>query len=158
MATIADTEEWKALEAHKKDISALHLRDLMGDAERSKALQTQADGFFLDYSRQNATGATKELLLALARAADLEGKKASMFAGSKINTTENRAAFHCALRAPKGTVMEIDGVDQVAEVHKVLDAIESFSARVRSGEWLGCTGKPLTQVALLQHVTLNYPS
>jgi hypothetical protein len=89
---------------------------------------------------------TQELLLALAGAAGLEAKKAALFAGEKINTTEGRAALHPALRAPKGRTMCIDGVDQVAPVHAVLDAIAAFSARVRGGEWVGCTGKPLTAV------------
>jgi len=70
-----------------------------------------------------------------------------MFLGAKINDTEGRSVLHCALRTPKGKKsIVVDGVDQVAEVNKVLDDIESFSERVRSGVWLGCTGKPLTNV------------
>ena len=146
MTTIADTQEWKDLEAHASEVAGLHLRDLLQDAERSASLSTEAGGFLFDYSRQNATVETKEKLLALARAADVEGKKTAMFAGAKINSTEGRAAFHGALRAPKGKVMAVDGVDQVAPVHEVLDSIEGFSLRVRSGEWKGCTGKALTNV------------
>ena len=93
------------------------------------------------------TPALQELLLNLARAADVEGKTKAMFAGEKINTTENRAVFHPALRAPKGSEpMLVDGVDMVTEVHTVLDAMADFSDRVRSGAWLGSTGKPLTTV------------
>ena len=83
--TIAQTPSWEALKAHAVSISDYHLRDLIGDAERCSALTTEACGFVLDYSRQNANAATKDLLLALARESSLEEKIASMFDGSKIN-------------------------------------------------------------------------
>jgi len=88
MTTIADTAEWKALEAHAKEIRKMHLRDLVGDGERRASLTVSANDFILDCSRQNATPETKQLLLALSRAANLEGKKSNMFLGAKINDTE----------------------------------------------------------------------
>lgn len=146
MATIADSSEWAALASHTSPIRDTHLRDLLSDNARCEALKAESNGFLLDYSRQNATLETKELLLALARKANLEEKKASMFAGDKINKTENRSVLHCALRAPKNTPLVVDGVDCNKDVHQVLDRIEDFSNRVRNGDWLGCTGKKLTNV------------
>eukprot|EP00615_Pteridomonas_danica_P014048 CAMPEP_0114385254 /NCGR_PEP_ID=MMETSP0102-20121206/5875_1 /TAXON_ID=38822 ORGANISM="Pteridomonas danica, Strain PT" /NCGR_SAMPLE_ID=MMETSP0102 /ASSEMBLY_ACC=CAM_ASM_000212 /LENGTH=554 /DNA_ID=CAMNT_0001541771 /DNA_START=17 /DNA_END=1681 /DNA_ORIENTATION=- len=146
MATISDSPEWTALVSHATQIKETHLRDLLSDQGRCDAMRAESNGFLLDYSRQNASLETKELLLALARAAKLDEKKASMFAGEKINKTENRAVLHCALRAPKNTPLIVDGVDCNADVHRVLDSINDFSQRVRSGEWLGCTGKKLTNV------------
>ena len=111
--TIADTAEWAALAAHAAEIKGLHLRDLLQDPARSAGLCAEAGGLVLDCSRQNATLATQDKLLALATAAGLEAKVASLFAGEKVNATEGRAALHPALRAPKGSVMAVDGVDQV---------------------------------------------
>jgi len=134
MSTIADSAEWKDLEAHAAEVKAtLHLRDLLADGDRSAALTAEAEGVLLDYSRQNATTATKAKLVALARAAGLEAKVAAMFAGEKINATEGRAALHVALRAPKGSVVAVDGVDQVPAVHAVLDAILVGRGRACAG-------------------------
>lgn len=144
--TIADAPEFAALTAHAEEVKALHLRDLLADDARCAGMTLNAEGMTLDYSRQNATHQTKDLLLALARAADLEGKKAAMFAGTKINTTEDRAVYHVALRAPRDASMPVDGTNVMPEVHGVLDSIQNFSDRVRNGEWLGSTGKPLTAV------------
>uniref|UniRef100_A0A7S2D0L9 Glucose-6-phosphate isomerase n=1 Tax=Octactis speculum TaxID=3111310 RepID=A0A7S2D0L9_9STRA len=144
--TIADSPEWAALVAHADRIKSTHLRDLLSDSERCSAMMLSANDFLFDFSRQNATVETKELLLALARAAGVEEKKAKMFQGIKINSTEKRAVYHPALRAPKGDVMMVDGVDMVQEVHTVLDSIRDFSGKVRSGAWLGSTGKELTSV------------
>lgn len=76
----------------------------------------------------------------------LEAKKASMFSGAHINSTENRAVMHVALRAPKEKTLFVDGVNVVPEVHSVLQKIETFSNKVRNGEWVGATGKPLTSI------------
>lgn len=144
--TIAETKEWSALTSHASQIGETHLRDLLTDDARCDGMKVESNGFLLDYSRQNGTLETKHLLMALARAANVEEKKASMFAGEKINKTENRAVGHTILRSPKNTPLVIDGVDCNKEVHNVLDSIEDFSNRIRAGEWTGCTGKPLRNV------------
>uniref|UniRef100_A0A7S2RXP7 Glucose-6-phosphate isomerase n=1 Tax=Rhizochromulina marina TaxID=1034831 RepID=A0A7S2RXP7_9STRA len=127
-------------------MGAHHLRDLLGDEARCAGLCWDSMGILMDASRQNATLETKELLLALANAAQVEEKKAAMFRGELVNQTEGRAAFHPALRCPRDKSMSIGGTNVVPEVHAVLDRISAFSESVRSGSWLGSTGKPLTAV------------
>ena len=144
--TIAASAPWKALEKHVGTIAGLHLRDLLQDEGRCRAMTVEAERIDLDYSRQNATPKTFELLLDLAREAKLSDKIAAMFRGDRINTTEDRAVLHVALRAPKRASITLEGVNVVAEVHEVLGAIRAFSEKVRSGEWRGATGKPLTDV------------
>jgi len=149
MAPISDSEEWAALVAHAQHIRSLHLRDLLTDEARCEGLCWNAEGMLFDASRQNATLETKALLLALATAAEVEEKKAALFGGEMVNQTEGRAAFHPALRCPRGTAMLVGGKDVVPEVHTVLDRISAFSEKVRSGSWLGSTGKPLTTVVAI---------
>lgn len=144
--SITQTAAWRKLEAHAKSISKTHLRDLLQDANRCRAMTAEADGVLLDYARQNATPETITLLLDLAKSADLEGQMRALFAGERINITEDRAVLHPALRAPKGESIVLDGVDVVVEVHEVLDKLRAFSEEIRSGRWLGATGKPLTDV------------
>ena len=122
------------------------LADLLMDAERCQKMTASHTNFFLDYSRQRLTVSTLEALHELAIASDLQSKINAMFAGEKINTTENRAVLHVALRAPSTASIIVDGQDVVTEVHKVLSSIKSFTQRVRTGEWVGATGKPLTDV------------
>ncbi|WP_034337297.1 glucose-6-phosphate isomerase [Deinococcus misasensis] len=138
---------WKALEAHYQEIQHLHLRELFQqDPTRGERLTAEADGLFLDYSKNRVNDLTLKLLLDLAREAGLEQHRAAMFSGEKINTTENRAVLHTALRAPKGAEIIVDGVNVVPEVHEVLDRMAAFSEKVRSGSWLGYTGKPIKTV------------
>merc|ERR1719265_1797809 len=103
-------------------------------------------GIVLDYSREKASLDTMSKLFTLAEKAGVEEKKQKMFAGEKINETEGRSVLHVALRASRDQVINVDGKNQVAEVWAVLDAIKAFSDKVRSGEWKGHTGKPLTDV------------
>ncbi|GJQ11169.1 hypothetical protein GpartN1_g2960.t1 [Galdieria partita] len=141
---ISNTSEWKALEEHAKNvISKTHLRDLVNDDKRSEKLWAEFDGCILDYSRQRVIPETMKLLFALARKAKLEEKKEAMFRGYKINVTEDRSVLHTALRAPKGTQLYIDGVDIVDEVWQVLEKIRTFSDRVRNGQHVGVTGRPI---------------
>lgn len=138
---------WKALEQHFQHIQHLHLRDLFAqDPTRGERLTSETDGLFLDYSKNRITDETVKLLLDLAREAGVAGHRDQMFAGAKINTTENRAVLHTALRAPRGSEVLFDGVNVVPEVHEVLDQMKNFTDRVRSGEWLGFTGKPIRNV------------
>ena len=94
----------------------------------------------VDYSKQRVTRETLTLLLDLARAADVEGSRDAMFAGEHINTTEDRAVLHTALRLPADAELTVDGQDVVADVHEVLDAMGAFTDRLRTGEWTGATG------------------
>jgi glucose-6-phosphate isomerase len=146
---IAATAVWNDLVNHAATIRDTHLRDLLQDAKRCAALTAEHDGVLLDFSRQNATEGTVKLLLELAKEAKLSDKLKAMAAGDKINTTENRSVLHIALRADAKTKLVIDGVDQVAEVHKVLKQIKGFSDQVRSGKWKGATGKKLTDVVAI---------
>jgi glucose-6-phosphate isomerase len=99
MALISSSAEWKALAAHAAELQGQHLRTLMQDAARNAGLVAEFEGLYLDYSRQRVTPATMDLLHALARAANVPGKIQAMVQGVPINTTENRAVMHVALRA-----------------------------------------------------------
>src|SRR5437867_4010276 len=133
---------WKALATHYTKLQKLHLRKLFAeDPKRGERLTAEAAGFFLDYSKNRITDETLKLLFALARESGLGAAKDAMFRGEKINLTENRAVLHVALRAPKGTSFTVDGKNVVPEVHAVLDKMEDFSNRIRSGAWKGHTGK-----------------
>jgi glucose-6-phosphate isomerase len=147
--SVASSPAWKALASHVQEIRATHLRDLLKDAKRCAALTAEHDGVLLDFSRQNATQKTVELLIALAREADLASRLKAMYAGAKLNTTENRAVLHMALRAAPSERILVDGQDVVTEVHAVLARIKAFSAAVRTGRWKGATGKKLTQVVAI---------
>ncbi|CAN0279547.1 unnamed protein product [Ectocarpus sp. 6 AP-2014] len=143
---IHETAAWAALKEHAASLQGAHLRDMMRDEDRCAALTAERDGILLDYSRQRVTNETMDMLFNLAEAADLAGKRAAMFTGEKINNTEGRAVMHAALRAPREATMNVDGKNVVPDVHSVLDKIEDFSARVRSGVFKGCTGKPLRNI------------
>ena len=138
---------WKALEAHHRKTRKLHLRKMFSqDPERGTRLTVEALGLFLDYSKNRVTDETLQLLLQLAEESGLRARIEAMFQGAKINTTENRAVLHVALRAPKGTSIIVDGVDVVPEVHAVLDKMAALSERLRRGEWKGHTGKPIRNI------------
>lgn len=145
-ALICDTEQWKDLKAHVDDIKKTHLRELMSDSERCKSMMAEFDGILLDYSRQCATLETMNKLFKLAEAACLKEKINKMFNGERINSTENRSVLHVALRAPRDAVINSDGKNVVPDVWNVLDKIRDFAERVRSGSWVGATGKALTNV------------
>src|ERR1700740_1783824 len=133
---------WKALTAHYKAVSKLHLRQLFADdPKRGERLAVQAVGLYLDYSKNRVTDETMHLLLQLAEQSGLRARIDAMFQGEKINITEKRAVLHVALRAPKGESIIVDGEDVVPQVHAVLDKMADFSNRVRSGAWKGHTGK-----------------
>ncbi|CAN6454294.1 unnamed protein product [Victoria cruziana] len=142
-ALISGTEEWKDLKGHVEAISKTHLRDLMKDSDRCGSMLVDVDEIRLDYSRQRVTRETMEKLCNLAEAANLKGKILDMFSGQKINATENRSVLHVALRSPRDAVICSDGKNVMPEVWSVLDKISEFSERIRSGSWVGVTGKPL---------------
>jgi glucose-6-phosphate isomerase len=146
-SALTASPSWKALQAHAPALKALHLRDLFAaDAKRGERLTLQAAGIYLDYSKQRITDETLRLLLALADEAGLRQRIAAMFAGERINSTEHRAVLHVALRAPRGADIRVDGVNVVPEVHQVLDRMADFAERVRSGAWLGHSGKRIRNV------------
>jgi glucose-6-phosphate isomerase len=138
---------WKALETHFKEIGSRHLREFFaGDAQRGTRLAVEAAGLYMDYSKNRVTGETIRLLLQLASECHLSASIDAMFRGEKINSTEKRAVLHVALRAPATQQLRVDGVDVVPGVHAVLDRMAAFADQVRSGNWLGHTGKPIRNV------------
>jgi glucose-6-phosphate isomerase len=140
-------EAWAALQDHHGEVAKMHLRDLFAaDPDRGERLVAEAAGITLDYSKNRVTDETLRLLLGLAEAADLRGRIDAMFAGEHINVTEDRAVGHVALRVPRGARFEIDGRDVAPDVHEVLDRMAAFADRVRSGEWVGHTGRRIRAV------------
>jgi glucose-6-phosphate isomerase len=141
MPPITESPEWRALDAHFEEVRDVHLRDLFaGDPDRGERLALEAEGLYLDYSKNRVTDETMRLLVALAHRAGLRNRIDAMFRGEKINVTEERAVLHTALRAPEGAVVEVDGENVVPLVHAVLRRMADFSERVRSGAWTGHTG------------------
>jgi glucose-6-phosphate isomerase len=141
------TPEWEALASHQASIRDRHLRELFAeDPERGRRFALEAEGIYLDYSKNRITAETLRLLVALAEAAGLRERIEAMFRGERINVTEDRAVLHVALRAPRGLAIELAGRDVVPEVHAVLDRMSSFAEAVRGGRWLGHTGKPIRNV------------
>ena len=144
---ITGTDEWTALAAHFEQVKDAHLRELFaGDPGRVDRMTASAADLTLDYSKHRATDETIRLLLAVARRAGVEERRDAMFAGRHINTTEDRAVLHVALRLPADAQLEVDGQDVVADVHRVLDQMGDLSDRVRSGAWTGHTGKRIRAV------------
>ena len=145
------TPEWAALQAHHDELvaSGFHLKDAFAsDPERVGKLSFDMDDLHFDLSKNLVTDKTIGLLCDLARAVGLEERRDAMYAGEHINTTEDRAVLHTALRRPaseKGTVFDGDQ-DCVADVREVLDRMYAFAERVRSGEWKGVTGKKIEHV------------
>ena len=138
---------WKALAEHSKEIRKLHLRELFAnDSTRGEKLVAEGAGLFLDYSKNRVTDTTLKLLQQLAEECDLRGRIDAMFRGEKINTTEKRAVLHVALRAPKNATILVDGKNVVPAVHDVLGKMATFSDRIRSGEWVGHTGKRIRNI------------
>jgi glucose-6-phosphate isomerase len=147
MTKLTETPAWQALTAHYAKIKDAHLRDLFAaDPGRAERFSVEGAGLFLDYSKNRITDETLRLLLQLADERGVAKRRDAMFAGEKINTTERRAVLHVALRAPRGTRIEVDGADVVPDVHKVLDAMADFATRLRSGAFTGHTGKRIRNV------------
>jgi glucose-6-phosphate isomerase len=144
---IDQTLEWHALAAHRDTIRDRHLRELFAeDPERASRYTADGAGVFLDYSKQRIADETLNRLIALARVAGVEERRAAMFAGDHINTTEDRAVLHTALRVPAATELTVDGQNVARDVHAVLDRMADFALRIRRGDWKGFTGKPIRNV------------
>jgi glucose-6-phosphate isomerase len=150
--SISQTEQWQALARHADAMRNVHLRELFAaDDKRGESYTLEAVDLFVDYSKQRIDDETLRLLLALAETAGLRERIDAMFSGQKINTTENRAVLHVALRAPRDEQIFVAtdgaaGTDVVPEVHEVLDRMSEFSGKVRSGVWQGATGKRIRNV------------
>ncbi|WP_329041922.1 glucose-6-phosphate isomerase [Streptomyces sp. NBC_01693] len=139
--------EWTALGKHREEFGGTHLRQLFADTpDRGKQYTLRVGDLHIDYSKHLVTDETLRLLRELAAATDVAGLRDAMFRGEKINTTEDRAVLHTALRAPRGAVVEVDGENVVPAVHDVLDRMATFSDRIRAGEWTGHTGRPIKNI------------
>ncbi|MFI8100031.1 glucose-6-phosphate isomerase [Streptomyces sp. NPDC086023] len=141
------TPEWAALAKHREEFGRTHLRELFeADPERGTGYTLRVGDLHIDYSKHLVTDETLGLLRDLAAATGVAELRDAMFRGEKINTTEDRAVLHTALRAPAGAVVEVDGENVVPGVHAVLDRMADFSERVRSGAWTGHTGRRIRNV------------
>lgn len=144
---ITSTPEWAALAAHHREVEPLHLRTLFADdTGRAEELSAAAADLVLDYSKHRITRDTLPLLFALADRAGLAERTAAMFRGDHVNTSEDRAVLHTALRLPRDATLHVDGQDVVADVHAVLDRMGAFSDAVRGGAWRGHTGERIRTV------------
>jgi glucose-6-phosphate isomerase len=144
---LTSTTSYQSLRNHASQAREWQMRELFAqDPQRFERLSVEAAGLFLDYSKNRLDGRTLELLAQLARERGVERLRDAMFAGEKINLTENRAVLHTALRAPASRPFTLDGQDISADVHGVLDRIKTFSDSVRNGSWKGHTGKEITDV------------
>ncbi|RKS75252.1 glucose-6-phosphate isomerase [Motilibacter peucedani] len=144
---LTDAAAWARLNAHYEQVKDLHLRELFEqDPTRGETFTASAGDLFVDYSKNRLTAETLEILVDLARERGVAERFEAMVTGEKINTTEGRAVLHTALRAPRGAVVEVDGVDVVPQVHEVLDRMAAFADSVRSGEWVGHTGQRIRTV------------
>ena len=141
---IDQTDEWQALRRHHQELEDTHLRELFAaDPARGETMTAEAGDLYLDWSKHRVTAETVRLLVALAERAGLRERIDAMFAGERINTTEDRAVLHVALRAPAGSTILLDGHNVVSDVHEVLARMRRFADQVRSGRWLGHTGRPI---------------
>ncbi|WP_111643015.1 glucose-6-phosphate isomerase [Marinimicrobium alkaliphilum] len=148
-ATASRTQlpEWQALEAHAQTLSGTHLRDLFDrDDQRFDKFSLALPHFLFDYSKNRITEETRDKLFALAKAVDVEGWRDKMFAGEKINRTEDRAVLHVALRDPSDEPLVIDGTDVRPEVQRELGRMRDLVERVRGGQWRGYSDKAITDV------------
>ena len=144
---LPERSAWKELSDHCAQVRDVHLRDLFADDPgRGERLALEACGIYLDYSKNRITDETVRLLVRLADESGLRARIDAMFAGEKINVTEDRAVLHVALRAPRGERIAVDGVDVVPAVHEVLDRMGEFATRVRAGQWRGYTGTPIRNI------------
>ncbi len=146
-ASIASSPEWAALAAHHEQVAEIHLRELFAqDPGRATRMLATAGDLILDYSKHRVTEETMRLLFALAGRAKLAERRDAMFAGAHINSTEDRAVLHAALRMTPGTHLEVDGADVVSQVQTVLAQMGELSDRIRDGRWTGQTGRRIRHV------------
>ncbi|MBW0019855.1 MAG: glucose-6-phosphate isomerase [Mycobacterium sp.] len=144
---ITATAAWNALRRHHDQIGKTHLRQFFADDPgRGHDLTVTVGDLYIDYSKHRVTRETLQLLADLARTANLEERRDQMFSGVHINTSENRAVLHTALRLPRNAELTVDGQNVVEDVHAVLDAMGDFTDRLRNGDWTGATGERIKTV------------
>jgi len=145
--TLTERPAWRSLSEHRERLRGVQLRELFArDDGRGERLALEAEGLYLDYSKNLVTDETMRLLLDLAEQSGLRERIEAMFNGEHINVTEDRAVLHVALRAPRGTSIVTDGHDVVPDVHAVLDRMAALSDRVRARGWRGHDGKAIRNV------------
>ena len=141
------TAEWQVLTERFAHLRGSHLRELFAaEPDRGTTMTATAGDLVLDYSKHRVDRAALDALFAVARRAGVAERRDAMFAGERINTTEDRAVLHVALRMPREARLAVDGRDVVADVHGVLDAMGAVAGRIRSGEWTGWTGRRIRTV------------
>jgi glucose-6-phosphate isomerase len=144
---VTETEEWRRLSAQFEQTSDRHLRDLFAaEPDRGTRMAATAADLYLDFSKHRVDEGGMAALFDVARVAGVEARRDAMFEGRHINTTEDRAVLHVALRMPRTAHLEVDGRDVVADVHEVLDRMGEVASSIGSGEWTGSTGKRITTV------------
>ena len=157
MTALPETSAWKTLASHQEQVAGVHLRELFagqpgrgepgpGGSGSVSNMVAEAAGLYLDYSKHRITAETLPLLVALAEQAGMPERRDAMFRGERINVSEDRSVLHVALRMPRSRSLVVDGVDVVREVHGVLTRMAAFCEEVRSGRWLGHSGKPIRNV------------
>lgn len=147
MSALREKAAWQALQAHSQELAKQHLRDMFtADPGRAERYRADAAGWRLDYARHRINDQTLKHLFALARECGLETRRDAMLGGEKVNTTEQRAALHIALRTPARKTIKVDGVNVVPDVHAVLKRMGEFASAIRDGRWLGFTGKPIRNI------------
>ena len=146
-APLTERTSWKSLQVHFSKIQEVHLRDLFSkDPQRGRVFGIEAEGIYLDYSKNRIDQETLKHLFALADESELRPAIEAMFRGDAINITENRAVLHTALRAPRDARIELGGRNVVPDVHEVLDQMSGFCDRLRSRQWKGHTGKSIVNI------------
>jgi len=147
MSRLEESPAWQALSKHHREVADLHMRELFArDPQRFARFSLRLGDILFDFSKNRITDETLPLLFELARQAGLGEKIEAMFSGQKINTTEDRAVLHVALRNRSDEPVYVDGQDVMPEVNRVLAKMRGFSEAIRSGEWKGYTGKAITDV------------
>jgi glucose-6-phosphate isomerase len=147
MTTLTGSPAWRALQAHAETMRGVHLRELFAqDPERFDKLSLRLDDLLLDCSKNRVTPETMRLLVGLARFADVEGWRAKLLEGARINFTEDRAVLHTALRNRSNRPIVVDGMDVMPGVNAVLEKMRVFSEQVRGGAWRGATGETITEI------------
>ncbi|WP_425295624.1 glucose-6-phosphate isomerase [Nocardia abscessus] len=146
-ASPSELPVWRELSTHRVESAVTSMRELFDrNPRRGAELSVECDGVVLDYSKNVITDRTLSLLMRLARDCDLAAGIDAMFAGARINTTEDRPVLHTALRTPASESVLLDGVDVVRSVHEVLERMSDLADAIRSGRWCGATGRPVRTV------------
>ncbi|MFO1067086.1 MAG: glucose-6-phosphate isomerase [Geminicoccaceae bacterium] len=147
MSALTSSPAWQALQQHAESLKGVNLRELFArDPNRFGQLSFRFEDMLVDFSKHRIDDEALRLLFDLARNCDLEWWRSQMFGGAAINATEGRAVLHVALRNRSGDPIKVDGVDIMPGVNEVLARIRKFSERVRSGDWRGATGRPITDI------------